>query len=451
MNGNLHSPVMQNDALLTDLYQLTMLQAYLDEGFTQPAVFEFFVRKLPPQRNFLVAGGLESVLDYLGRLRFAAEELDWLARTGRFRHRLLDYLENFRFTGDVHAMPEGTPFFAEEPILRVTAPMPEAQLVESRLINLLHVQTLLASKAVRCVLAAPGKQLVEFGLRRSHGAEAALWAARSSYLVGFAGTANVLAGRLWNIPIYGTMAHSYIQAHDDEAQSFVSFAEANPGNVVWLLDTYDTQRAAEKAVALAPQLKAQGITLAGVRLDSGDLAEHARRVRGILDEGGLDHVTIFASGNLDEWKLAELTAAGAPIDAFGVGTRVDVAADAPYLDCAYKLQEYAGLPRRKRSEGKATWPGRKQVFRLRDDQGLFLSDIVTLESEPAAGQPLLVPVMQQGVRCGAGEPLTVLRTETAENLARLPQRLRRLQPAEEPYAVEIAQPLRDLARALDQR
>jgi len=286
--------------LLTDLYELAMIQAYLESGQTDTAVFEFFVRKLPPQRGFLIAAGLEQALDFLENLRFPEEELDWLARTGKFSTRLIDYLAKFRFTGDVHAMPEGTAFFENEPILRVTAPMPEAQFVETRLINILHFQTLIASKAARMVLLAPDKLLVDFGLRRAHGSEAGLMAARASYVAGFAGTATLLAERSFGIPTYGTMAHSFIQSFDDEAAAFEAFARARPEKPVLLIDTYDTDSAARKVVALAPRLKMSGIAISAVRIDSGDLAGLARNVRAILDGGGLKDTGIFVSGGIDE-------------------------------------------------------------------------------------------------------------------------------------------------------
>lgn len=432
--------------LLTDLYQLTMLQGYFDGHMGETAVFEFFVRKLPGGRNFLMAAGLEQALDYLAYAQFTPAELDWLAASGRFRRDFIEYLASWRFTGDVHAMPEGTIFFPHEPILRVTAPLPQAQLVESRLINILQFQTLIASKAARCVLVAPDKLLVDFGMRRAHGAEAGLLAARAAYLAGFSGSATVLAAQLYDIPIYGTMAHSYVQAHDDEREAFEHFAHANPDNVVLLIDTYDTEAAAARIPELASRLGRQGIRIKGVRLDSGDLAEHARRVRKILDEGGLKEVTIFASGNLDEFKLRDLLASGAPIDGFGIGSRLDVSADAPYLDCAYKLEEYAGRPRRKRSEGKATWPGRKQVFRTYD-QGLMAGDLVALENDSYPGEPLVCPVMRQGQRLQSPSLLD-LRARAAANLAQLPQRLRTLEDST-PYEVEIAWSLRELAQLLD--
>ncbi|HXF92451.1 MAG TPA: nicotinate phosphoribosyltransferase [Nitrospiraceae bacterium] len=437
-------------ALLTDLYQLTMLQAYLEQGMEETAVFEFFVRKLPPPRNFLIAAGLEQVLDYLETLRFSPVDLEWLAHCGRFSRSFIDYLERLQFTGDVHAMPEGTIFFPNEPILRVTAPLPQAQFVETRVMNLLNFQTMIASKAARSVLVSGGKPLIDFGLRRAHGAEAGLLAARASHLVGFTGTATVLAGVKFGIPVYGTMAHAFVQAHEDETSAFEHFAYTQPDNVVLLLDTYDTEAAARKVVALAPRLKEKGILVKGVRLDSGDLADHARKVRRILDDGGLPHVQILASGNLDEYRVQALVASGAPIDSFAVGTAMTTSADAPSLDCAYKLQEYAGRACRKRSEGKATWPGRKQVYRHYEANGRFAEDIVTVEDDAQAGDALLQPVLQAGRRLALLPSLADSRAHAASQLARLPDFLRRLDPAP-PYPVHIAQALRDLAKSVDER
>jgi nicotinate phosphoribosyltransferase len=366
-----------------------MIQAYLDHGETKTAVFEFFVRKFPPRRGFLMAAGLEQALDFLENLRFSSEEIDWLASTRRFGKDLLDHLAAFDFTGDVHSMPEGRVFFANEPILRVTAPMPQAQLLETRLINILHFQSLIASKAARMVLAAPGKLLVDFGLRRAHGAEAGLMAARASYIAGFAGTATMLAEPLYGIPIFGTVAHSFIEAYDSESAAFESFARSRPQNLTLLIDTYDTEAGARKTVALAPRLAALGIKIRAVRLDSGDLIQLAKSVRRILDDGGLAGVSIFASGGLDEDNVAEIIAAGAPIDGFGIGTSLTTSFDLPALDCAYKLQEYAGLARRKRSTSKATWPGRKQVWRRYDADGRMVGDVMSLESDPHAGEPLI--------------------------------------------------------------
>ncbi|KVT41289.1 nicotinate phosphoribosyltransferase [Burkholderia ubonensis] len=417
-----------HDVLLTDLYELTMLQAYFDAGMNDVASFEFFVRGLPPQRSFLLASGLEPVLDYLEGVRFTDASMDCLAKSGRFRPEFLASIANLRFTGAVHAMAEGTVFFADEPILRITAPIREAQLVESRVMNLLHYATLVASKAARAVLAARGRQLVDFGLRRAHGAEAGLLSARSSYLAGFSGTATLLAGFRYGIPTYGTMAHSYVQAHDDEALAFEHFARSQPDNALLLIDTYDTEHAASKVVELARRLASDGIAIKGVRLDSGDLAAHAGNVRAILDKGGLTDATIFASGNLDEFRLHDLVQQHAPIDGFGIGTRMNTSADAPYLDCAYKLVEYAGVPRRKRSEGKATWPGRKQVFRRYGPDGRIAADCLALDGERVDGVGLLQPAMIDGARLAA-PTLDESRRHALRELATLPDQVRMLAPS----------------------
>jgi nicotinate phosphoribosyltransferase len=436
--------------LLTDRYQLTMLQAYWQHGMHETAVFEFFVRRLPAHRSFLIAAGLDQALAYLEESVFAPEDIEWLAETQRFQPDFLRWLKDLRFTGDVNAMAEGTPFFAEEPILQVIAPLPEAQLVETRLINLLNFQTAIASKAARSVLVAPDKLLVEFGLRRAQGAEAALMAARASYIAGFNGTSNVLAGKLFGIPLYGTMAHSFVQAHDDEMVAFEHFADANSKDIVFLIDTYDIEAATAKVVRLAPALNERGIKINGVRIDSGDLGKHAPKVRAILDGAGLREVTIFASGSLDEYILRDLIANGVPIDGFGIGTRLDTISDAPYLDCAYKLQEYAGRQRRKRSEGKATWPGRKQVYRRLDGFDRLAADFVTLDGEAPEGEALLAPVMRGGKRLASPPPLSALRQYTATQLNRLPDSLRTLDRSA-PFEVTISTSLRDRARALDQQ
>ncbi|WDT73926.1 MAG: nicotinate phosphoribosyltransferase [Candidatus Manganitrophus sp.] len=441
---------MPSSVLLTDLYQLTMLQGYFEEGMEETAVFEFFVRKKPPERNFFIAAGLEPLLRYLESLQFSPEELAWLAKTGRFSNRFIDDLSRLRFAGDVDAMPEGTVFFPNEPIVRVTAPLPQAQLIETRLINLLHLQILIASKAARSVLAAPGKLLIDFGLRRAHGAEAGLTAARASYLAGFAGSSNVLAEFTDGVPSFGTMAHSFVQAHEEETEAFLRFAQAQPDNVVLLIDTYDTERAAAKVVSIAPRLKSEGIEIKGVRIDSGDLADHAKKVRRILDEGGLPGVKIWASGNLDEQVVRDLLGSGAPIDGFGIGSRLDTSADVPYLDCAYKLQEYAGRARRKRSEGKATWPGRKQVYRRSGPDGRIAEDLLTLESDPQEGEALLQPVMRAGRRLAPSPSLAGSRRRAAAELARLPEPLRRLEEAP-PYRVKISEGLQRLAAEVDAR
>ncbi len=441
---------MTESVLLTDLYELTMLRAYHAERMNGIAAFELFMRKLPRERHFMVAAGLAQVVEYLTELRFTRDELDWLAAEGRFPRDFVDSLADLRFTGDLDALPEGTVCFADEPLLRIVAPLREAQLVESRVMNLVHYATLVASKAARSALAAPGRLLVDFGLRRAHGAEAALLSARSSYLSGFAGTATVAAGRAFGIPVFGTMAHSYVQAHADEATAFERFARAHPGNAVLLIDTYDTERGAQKVVELAARLAREGIAVKGVRIDSGDLGAHARRVRAILDAGGQRAVTIFASGNLDEYRLAELVGARAPIDGFGIGTRMNTSADAPYLDCAYKLEEYDGRPRRKRSEGKATWPGRKQVWRRLDAQGRLAGDVLSLATEapPPGASPLLAPVMRGGSLVAPLPALAASRARARDELSQLPERLRGLDEAP-PYDVEVTPGLRALAAQID--
>jgi len=434
-------------ALLTDLYQLNMLAAYLDHGLTDTAVFELFVRKLPARRGFLMAAGLEQALSYLENFSFSDADITALRGLGGFPDSLLDYLRELRFTGDVDALPEGTVFFPNEPVLRVIAPLPQAQLVETRLINLVHFETIIASKAARQVLAADGRALIDFGLRRAHGAEAGMLAARASYIAGFAGTATLAAGIEFGIPVKGTMAHSFVQVHDDETAAFEHFARSRPRGLVFLIDTYDTERGAARVAGLAPRLTAAGISIQGVRIDSGDLGNEARKVRRILDEAGLFGVTIIASGGLDEDQILALR--DAPIDSFGVGTSLTTSADAPALDCAYKLQEYAGVPRRKRSSGKATWPGRKQVWRWQAEGGDLTGDLVGLDSERHTGEPLLQPVMRGGRWVGPSPSLSQIRDRAREQLAKLPQPLKELR--DYVYPVEISANLRSLAAELDRK
>lgn len=438
----------RQSTLLTDLYQLTMLDAYLARDMLETAVFEFFSRRLPETRSFLMAAGLEQLLDYLETMSVSTAEIEWLDSTGLFSQRLLEYLANFRFQGDVHALPEGTVFFEDEPIVQVVASLPEAQLVETRLINLMHFSTLIASKAARCVLAAPGKTLVEFGLRRAHGAEAGMLAARASYIAGFAGTSNVLAKARFGIPIYGTMAHSFIQAHESEVEAYEHFARTFPDGSVLLIDTYDTLVGAERAVELINRLRPEGIQVRAVRLDSGDLPALAKAVRKILDDNGCPDVSIFCSGSLDEYTLARDFKDDTPAEGFGIGTHLDVSADAPYLDCAYKIQEYAGEPRRKRSAGKSTWPGRKQVYRSQDSEGRLRSDLITLANEKADGDALLRCVMRGGTRVKTSPSLDAVRAYATSELASLPDAMR--DPFRQPdYPVEISASLQTLAKKVD--
>ena len=435
---------MTESALVTDLYQLTMLAAYRRLGFDGEAVFELYARRLPDERGFLLVAGLEQALEYLESLALGADELAWLAGLGRFEPEFIDWLGRLRFTGEVWAAPEGTVLFADEPWLRIVAPLPEAQFVESRLINLMHLETLIASKAARCVLAAGGRALIDFGMRRAHGAEAACLAARAAAIAGFAGTATVAAGRRFGLPLYGTMAHSFVQAHDVERDAFAGFARCHPDGTTLLIDTYDTLAAAREVVDLVRS----GAHIGAVRIDSGDLLEGARAVRAILDAGGCQAVRILASGNLDELEIARLCAADAPIDAFGVGTRLDTSADAPYLDCAYKLEEYAGRPRRKRSWGKATWPGRKQVYRSFGADGRIAADVVALETERPPGEPLLECVMRGGRRLRPPEPVAALAARAARSLATLPEASRTL-AAPAPLVAAISAGVRALAEEVD--
>ncbi|MCH7615623.1 MAG: nicotinate phosphoribosyltransferase [Nitrospinae bacterium] len=442
------NPDIRSSILHTDLYQLTMLQGYLEHGMEETAVFEFFVRTMPPQRGFFMAAGLEQLVEFLEQARFTSEELDWVATSGLFSQSFVDYLERWKFSGDLHAIPEGTIFFANEPIARITAPLPQAQLVETRLINLLQYQTLVASKAARCVLASSEKPLIDFGLRRAHGAEAGLLAARASYLAGFSGSATILAESLFGVPVFGTMAHSFIQAHTVESEAFEHFADAHPDNVVLLIDTYNTEEGARKVVALASRVQEKGISIKGVRLDSGDLVDHAFKVRKILDEGGLNDVQITASGHLDEYAIQALVAAQAPIDFLAIGTKLAASADVPYLDCVYKLQEYAGRPTRKKSEGKATWPGPKQVYRQFGQQGRIDHDVITTVDAPQEGEPLIHKVMEAGKRLGSPIPLTQSREHAATQLIHLPQDLCQLREGAT-VEVQVSQTLRKLAEAVD--
>jgi nicotinate phosphoribosyltransferase len=427
---------LQDAALFTDLYEITMAASYLREGMTAPATFSLFVRRLPPQRSFLVAAGLEDVLRFLANFRFSTAAIDYLRSLNRFEPRFLEHLQALRFTGDVWAVPEGTPVFADEPLLEITAPVAEAQLVESAVLNFVHFQTLVTTKAARCVMAARGRQVVEFGLRRTHGIDAGMKAARCAFIAGAATSSNVLAGLAYGIPPTGTMAHSYVSAFAQEIDAFRAFAAAFPASTVLLIDTYDTVAAAHKAVTVARELEARGKRLAGVRLDSGDLAALALEVRRVLDASGLTYVSIFVSGGLDEEQIDALLAAGAPIDAFGVGTRMDVSADVPYLDVAYKLVRYAERNVLKTSTGKETWTGAKQVYRARGPDGRCAADVIALRDEPPpdpAAAPLLRPVMRDGAPLESSPDLHRIRESCRAAIAALPDSVQRLrEPAHYP-------------------
>jgi nicotinate phosphoribosyltransferase len=433
-------------ALLTDLYELTMADAYLAEGMGEEAAFSLFVRRLPARRNFLLACGLEDALVYLEAVRFSPEALAWLESLGHFSRELLDWLEGFRFSGDVYAVPEGTPVFGEEPLLEVVGPLPEAQLVETYLINQVHLQTLAASKAARVVEAARGRPVVDFGVRRMHGVDAGVKVARAAYVAGVASTSNLLAGWRYGIPVTGTMAHSYVQAHDDELEAFRAYARRFPETVL-LVDTYDTLEGVRKVVRLARELGTE-FRVRAVRLDSGDLVALGRAARAELDAAGLERVHLFASGGLDEYAVARLLEEGAPLDGFGVGTAMGVSADAPYLDMAYKLVAYAGRGRLKLSAGKVLLPERKQVFRVEED-GEARRDVLARHDEVQPGRPLLRKVMEGGRRLeGATPALKEVRAHAREELARLPPGQRRLERAEPPYRVEVSAALAEERRRM---
>lgn len=421
-----------------------MAQAYFQGGLAAPASFSLFVRRMPPQRPYLVAAGLEGALEFLAHLHFPPAAIDYLRSTGIFSGAFLDYLGGLRFTGDVWAVPEGRVIFANEPLMEVTAPVIEAQLVETFLINQMNLHTLLATKAARCVVAARGRAVVDFTLRRAQGIDAGLAAARAGWIAGFQGTSNVLAGQLYGIPVSGTMAHSFVTAFESETEAFRSFAASFPDRCILLIDTYDTLKGAEKAAIVAKEMEARGQRLQGVRLDSGDLLELSRHVRRILDDAGLGYVRIFASGGLDENEVDSLVAAGAPIDAFGVGTKFGVSGDAPWLDIAYKMVEFAGRPVLKLSPGKRSLPGRKQVFRQLEHGGLMLRDVITTRDDASqAGEPLLAEVMRNG-EIRHHESLEQMRERCATELRRLPDELKALATTHE-HPVEISDGLKELA------
>jgi nicotinate phosphoribosyltransferase len=366
-------PARPSPALLTDLYQLTMMQAYWREGMEEPAVFTMFVRRLPESRNYLLACGLTDALDYLERVRFTDEAIDYLGSLPYFTPEFLRWLSDFRFTGDAYAVPEGTPVFANEPILEIVAPIAEAQLAETFLMNQIHFQTVVASKASRVVTAAAGRPVVDFGLRRMHGADAGLKSARAFHIAGVAATSNVLAGQVFGTPVAGTMAHSYIQAHDRELDAFRAFVRLYPDTIL-LVDTYDTLDGVRNVIEVAREL-GEEFRVHGIRLDSGDLHDLAVRSREMLNTAGLDRLEIFASSGLDEFEIAELLRRGAPIDGFGVGTGMGVSEDAPALDIVYKLAEYGGRGRLKMSPDKPILPGRKQVYRV-EERGRAVRDVI---------------------------------------------------------------------------
>lgn len=414
--------------LFTDLYELTMAQAYFARGMHQPATFSLTVRSYPPNRGYLVSAGLDDVLDYLSRLQFDHEAIGYLRSTGLFREDFLEFLRGVRFTGSVRAIPEGRLFFADEPLLEITAPIIEAQLVETYVINQMNLQTSLATKAARCVWAAQGRGISDFASRRTHGSDAAMKMARSSYIAGFASTSNVLAASQYGIPAAGTMAHSFISSFPTEQDAFRAYAQCFPDRAILLVDTYDTVAGVFNAVAVAKEMEAEGHRLFGVRLDSGDYARLSLQVRHVLADHQLDYVKIVVSGGLDEYELQRLVQAEAPIDLFGVGTKAGVSADAPWSDMVYKLVRFDERPVMKLSEGKASLPGAKQIFRRKDDYGNLSGDIIALQEDsgPVASEPLLEEVMTAGARTLPAPDLEELQQNFRREFALLDSRFKDL-------------------------
>ncbi len=444
-----HLPVPAGDiGLLTDFYELTMAQSYFAEGMDGEATFSLYVREYPPDRGYMVAAGVDDALNCLEALSFSDDSVAYLRETGAFADDFLAYLRDFRFTGHVRAVAEGSLYFTDEPILEVTAPVIASQLAETIVINQVQYQTLLATKSARCVWAAEGRPLADFAARRTHGSEASLRMARASYMAGFGATSNVLAARRYGIPPTGTMAHSYITSFEDEAEAFRAYSRRFPDRSILLLDTYDTIDAAHIAVDVAKEMEIDGHRLTGVRLDSGDFDDLSRQVRAILDAAGLDYVRIVASGGLDEYELGRLVQGGAPIDMFGVGTRVGVSGDAPWCDMVYKMVRYGGRPVMKLSAGKASLPGGKQIFRQHDANGMMARDVIALEEEnPGSGEPLLNPAMINGKRAKPADHIDAARQRVADGLAKLPGEYKKLRgPAH--YPVSVSDGVQQLERQI---
>ena len=432
--------------LFTDLYELTMSASYFAHQVFDTATFSLYIRDVYATRNFFVAAGLDQVLDELAAFRFSAPDISYLHSTGRFSKHFLDYLRQLRFTGDVYAMPEGTAFFANEPVMEVTAPIVEAQLIETFVLNTIGFQTMIASKAARCFHAADGRPLIDFSLRRTQGQDAGIKVARSTFIAGFAATSNVLAGKIYGIPISGTMAHSYVSAFDKELDAFFAYADTFPDHSIFLIDTYDSVEGARHAAAVAKEMQKKGHTLIGVRLDSGDMAGLSREVRKIFDDAGLYDVKIFASSGFDEFKIAKVISEGALIDAFGVGTKVGVSADAPFVDVVYKMVRFKGRDVRKLSPGKVTLAGEKQVFRKSDQNGRYSEDIIGQRDEIIAeGKPLLEKVMGNGKILRSHPQLQMLQERFKENFAALDDRYKSIKD-HKAYPVKLSARLQNLQK-----
>ncbi|MFZ0483106.1 MAG: nicotinate phosphoribosyltransferase [Desulfobacterales bacterium] len=433
-------------SLFTDLYELTMAASYFDHQVFETATFSLFIRDIYATRNYFVAAGLEQVLDELAAFQFSDPDISYLQSTGRFSEHFLDYLAQLRFTGDVYAMPEGTVFFANEPVMEVTAPIVEAQLIETFVLNTVGFQVMIASKAARCFHTADGRPLIDFSLRRTQGQDAGIKVARSTFIAGFAATSNVLAGKIYGIPISGTMAHSYVSAFDDERDAFFAYADTFPDHSIFLIDTYDSVKGARHAAAVAKEMKKKGHALLGVRLDSGDMVSLSQKVRKILDDAGLYDVEIFASSGFDEFKIAKVISEGAAIDAFGVGTKVGVCADAPFVDIVYKMVRFKGRDVRKLSPGKVTLAGEKQVFRKSDQNGRYLEDIIGQRNDVMAeGKPLLEKVMENGKLLRPHPQLQMLQETFKENFAALDERYKSIKDHKD-YPVKLSTRLENLQK-----
>jgi nicotinate phosphoribosyltransferase len=441
----------ENFALLTDLYQLTMAQSYFQTGKREPATFSLFVRAYPRNRGYFVSAGLNDVIEFLQRLSFDASALDYLRSCRLFTDDFLEFLKRLRFTGDVWAIPEGRLFFKDEPVLEITAPLIEAQIVETFIINQINFQSLIATKAARCLHAAGGRTVVDFSLRRTHGIDAGMKVARASYLAGFAGTSNVRAGQHYGIPIVGTMAHSFVLSFEREIDAFRAFVAAFPNNSTLLIDTYDTAGGARNAVLIAREMAARGQRLQAVRIDSGDLLQLAWEVRQIFDSAGFRDVKILGSGGLDEYDLADLSIAAAPFDAYGVGTQMGVSGDAPWLDIAYKLVEHDDRPVMKLSPGKVSWPGKKQVFRRRAGDSRLHGDVIGLRGERLPdSEPLLRQVMERGRLTAPQEGLENTRKVFQDEFARLGESVKKTRDPDI-YPVEFTPELRALHEQVEKR
>jgi len=436
---------LRNLALLTDLYELTMTACYYEHSMFEPATFSLFIRGYPLSRRYFVSAGLADVLSYLENFKFSSDDLEYLEKKNLFKPKFLSYLEKLRFKGDVYALPEGRLFFANEPLLEVTAPVIEAQIIETFIINTINLQSMIATKASRCIHSAWPRKLVDFSLRRTQGIDAGLKVARASFIGGFFGTSNVLAGKTYGIPIFGTMAHSFISSFEEEVDAFRAFAKTFPKNTILLVDTYDTLSGARRATEIGREMLQRGEKFKGVRLDSGDIASLSKKVRNILQKSGFKEAMIFASGGFDEYKIQKVLRQGGDIDSFGVGTKMGVSADAPYTDMAYKLVKYTGRPVMKFSPGKATLAGEKQIFRFLGPEGKLKRDIIGLrDDEIKGGEPLLKQVMKRGKTAFKMPSLPEVQKVFFDEFFKLDERFKSLKEGIREYPVHLSPRLKRL-------